>query len=92
MANYNDGTSEVVINNSAVKIERIDTLSENLKKVLNEEYDEGDINEIMNQVAGMVNINILCDMVNRSRVFVFDTETEFDLKEVLMGWNGYYIS
>lgn len=61
------------------------------KKIEVIRYNLSDINEIMNQVAGMVNINILCDMVNRPRIFTFDPETEIDLKEVLMGWEDYYI-
>jgi hypothetical protein len=92
LANYDDGKSEVVINNSAVKIERIDSLEKNLRKILDKDKDKYNIKfELDSQISGMVNINLICDIVNRPRIFTFDSQTEIDLKEVLMDWNSYYI-
>jgi hypothetical protein len=82
---------EVIINNSAAKFKKIDTFSQNLKNILEGNYGRIEIIEICNQVAGMINTNLLCDLVEIPRVFNFDSETQDLIKSILFSWKNLYI-
>ena len=82
---------EVVINNSAAKIERIDTFLENCQNITQNKYGRKEIIEFCNQIVGMVNINLLCDLAGRPRVFNFDDKAQNLIKKVLENWQNFYV-
>lgn len=83
-------TYEIVINNSAAKMEKIDTFLENCQKITDNNYKRREIIEFANQIAGMVNINLLCDLIQKSRIFTFDSKTENLAKKVLKNWQSNF--
>jgi hypothetical protein len=82
---------QVIINNSAAKFEKIDTFLPNLKKILKGDYGRMEIIEICNQIAVMVNTNLLCDLVGNTRIFNFDKEAESLIKFTLLLWDNLYL-
>lgn len=91
--NSNESGSEIVINNSAAKMESITTLEENLTKINsgNGNYSRREVVEIMNQIAGIVNINVLCDLVDRPKIYNFEVKMINLISKTLNNWDNLYI-
>ena len=91
----NDGESgsEVIVNNSAAKMESITTLEENLTKINSGDgnYSRREVVEFMNQIAGIVNINVLCDLTERPRIYNFEQKIISLISKTLNNWDNLYI-
>jgi hypothetical protein len=90
--NQVDQKYEVIINNSAAKNGKIDTFLENLQKINSQTYERREIIQVANQVAFIVNINILCDLIQKPRVFKFNEKDENLIKNVLTNWQDFYVA
>jgi len=76
-------------------MESITTFEENLTKIANgkdkNEYSRREIVEFMNQIAGIVNINTLCDLVGKPKMYTFEPKTNELIKQVLDNWKDLYV-
>jgi hypothetical protein len=74
---------EIIINNSAVKGDKIDTFTENLNLQETDTDFNAKITDLKNQVAMIININLLCHLTDHKFIFQFDSEVIEKLQKIL---------